>query len=83
MEMVPIKTRVRIVNYPTKIGRKLGALYLEVHDPRKEKGRYVHSDTTQVMKVLKEVVIREQTAINWHLAKQIVVQQKGIPTLLN
>lgn len=77
--MVGIGTSVRIISRPIKVGWQDGIFYLEAHKPLKEKGKYVKSDTVNMIGRIHNETKSRNTIIKWREAHKEVKEQTGIP----
>jgi L,D-transpeptidase ErfK/SrfK len=83
--MVPVGTRVTVIDRPVKAGWSDGALYLEVH-PTQDEADAVEADGRVVSpaRLDAESVVRAkagQTAgkIDWALVRQVARERRGLP----
>lgn len=80
--LVSIGTPVRIINKPIKVGWQDGIFYLEAHKPLKEKGKYVKSDTVNMVSRIYEATKGRKTAVKWREAYKEVKAQTGVPRVI-
>jgi L,D-transpeptidase ErfK/SrfK len=80
--MVPVGTKVRIINQPYKFGVAAGRLYLEAHAPLTEEGAPTAIDTHAA--VVNALLQRDDLAggdiqMDWDAVRAIVEAQDGLP----
>lgn len=80
-DMVPVGTKVRIINEPYKLGWDGDDLYLEAHTPLDEHGAPSVVDKHQLVLNLinSRPDIKEQARIDWNSVRQVVGASSGIP----
>ena len=76
---IGLGTKVRIISRPIKVGWQDGIFYLEAHKPLKEKGKYVRSDTVNMIGRIHRATASRNTIIKWRDAHKEVKAQTGIP----
>jgi L,D-transpeptidase ErfK/SrfK len=76
---VPIKTPVRIINEPYKLGWVADALYLEIHPPLDEHNDKEARSLTSVTRLLVDATRERSVPVDWDKAQNIFDQAKGIP----
>lgn len=79
--MIPVKTQVRVVNYPTKIGKRYGKLYIESHTVNKDKGKFVKSNNSQVIQELQEIAHKNKAVYNWQVIEGTIKKHNGLPAV--
>jgi L,D-transpeptidase ErfK/SrfK len=80
--LIPVGTKVRLVNEPLKIAWVNGQLYLEAHPPVDEEGQTVEPNLQQLSQRLQEVIGNGTAAIHWDLARATLRAASGMPTLV-
>ena len=80
--LIPVGTKVRLVNEPLKIAWVDGQLYLEAHPPVDEEGQSVEPNLQQLSQRLQQVLGNDTAAIHWDLARATLRAASGIPTLV-
>jgi L,D-transpeptidase ErfK/SrfK len=80
--LVPIGTKVRLVNEPVKIAWVNGELYLEAHPPVDDEGQSIEPDLKLLSDKLDKVLGSDNAAIHWDLARATLAAATGIPTLV-
>lgn len=78
--MIPVGTKVRIINTAYKVGWKNHRLYLEAHKPLQEEVLKYHGQNS-LTSMVKAVIRHERpnTYVNWNLAENIGEAHKGLP----
>ena len=80
--LIPVGTKVRLIDEPLKVAWVDGQLYLEVHPPVDEEGQSIEPDLQQLSLRLQRVLGNENAAIHWDLARATLRAASGIPTLV-
>jgi L,D-transpeptidase ErfK/SrfK len=80
--LIPVGTKVRLVNEPVKVAWVDGQLYLEAHPPVDAEGQSVEPDLTQLSQLLDKALGKDTAAIHWDLARATLQAANGIPTLV-
>jgi len=80
--LVPIGTKVRLINEPVKVAWVNGELYLEAHPPVNDEGQSVDPDLKLLSDKLDKVLGSDNAAIHWDLARSTLAAATGIPTLV-
>ena len=80
--LIPVGTRVWLVNEPVKVAWVDGELLLEAHPPIDEEGQSVEPDLGLLSKLLDEALGDSTAAIHWDLARKTLEAANGIPTLV-
>lgn len=80
--MVPVGTRVWLLNDPVKVTYVGGELLIEAHPPVDEQGQTVEPNLRQLSKELDRVLGRSTVAIRWDFARQALQSATGLPTLV-
>jgi L,D-transpeptidase ErfK/SrfK len=80
--LIPVGTKVRLVNEPLKVAWVNGQLFLEAHPPVDEEGQSVEPNLQQLSQRLQQVLGNETAAIHWDLARATLRAASGIPTLV-
>jgi L,D-transpeptidase ErfK/SrfK len=79
--LVDINTPVRIVHEPIKIGKKYNDLYIEAHEPFKEK--YYNDDISEIElleNIIEDYYERFQNRIDWNTINKNIEKAIGYPT---
>lgn len=79
-KIVPVKTDVRIIHEPIKVGSKGGGIYVESHSPLPE----YPTDTDAVVEQLVQEIYERmmngvQVNIDWNLVKEAAKRSTGVP----
>jgi L,D-transpeptidase ErfK/SrfK len=80
--IVPIGTRVRLVNEPVKVAWVDGQLLLEAHPPVDAEGQSIEPDVEMLSQKLDQALGSNTAAIHWDLARATLATASGIPTLV-
>ncbi len=80
--VVPVGTKVRLVNEPVKVAWVDGQLLLEVHPPVDEEGQTVEPDLQVLSAKLDHALGANTAAIHWDLARATLQAANGIPTVV-
>ncbi|HYL71037.1 MAG TPA: L,D-transpeptidase family protein [Candidatus Dormibacteraeota bacterium] len=80
--LVPIGTRVRLVNEPVKVAWVAGQLLLEAHPPVDAEGQSIEPDVEMLSQKLDQALGSNSAAIHWDLARATLAAASGIPTLV-
>src|SRR5580700_11275536 len=80
--VVPLGTKVRLINEPVKVAWVGGELLLEAHPPVDEEGQTVEPDLQVLSAKLDSALGGSTAAINWDLARATLQAATGIPALV-
>jgi len=80
--LIPVGTKVRLVNAPIKVAWVDGRLFLEVHPPVDAEGQTVGPDLKVLSHTLKRVLGNDTAAVHWDLARATLQAANGMPTLV-
>ncbi|GAC1452236.1 MAG: L,D-transpeptidase family protein [Steroidobacteraceae bacterium] len=80
--VVPVGTKVRLVNEPVKVAWVGGELLLEAHPPVDEEGQSVEPDLQVLSEKLDHALGENSAAIHWDLARATLRAANGIPTVV-
>jgi L,D-transpeptidase ErfK/SrfK len=80
--VVPLGTKVRLINEPVKVAWVGGELLLEAHPPVDEEGQTVDPDLQVLSAKLDSALGGSTAAINWDLARATLQAATGIPALV-
>ena len=80
--LVPIGTRVRLVNEPVKVAWVEGQLLLEAHPPVDAEGQSIEPDVQLLSQMLDQALGSSTAAIHWDLARATLAAASGVPTLV-
>lgn len=80
--IVPLGTKVRLVNEPVKVAWVGGELLLEAHPPVDEEGQSVEPDLQLLSGKLDHALGDSTAAIHWDLARATLQAASGIPTVV-
>jgi len=76
--LVPVGTRVRIINEPLKVAWVDGELLLEAHPPVDAQGQSYEPDLNAFSDLLKQVVGDATVAIHWDYAREVLKRADGV-----
>ncbi|GAB3381581.1 L,D-transpeptidase family protein [Azotobacter armeniacus] len=80
--MVPVGTKVRIINEPYKFGISGGKVYLEAHAPLEDepvKSSVVDKHAALVDELLKRNDLLGQWRLDWEVVREVVAAEDGLP----
>jgi len=80
--LIPVGTRVRLVNEPVKVAWVEGQLFLEAHPPVDAEGQSIEPDLQLLSQKLDQALGNDTAAIHWDLARTTLQAASGIPTLV-
>jgi L,D-transpeptidase ErfK/SrfK len=80
--LVPVGTKVRLVNEPVKAAWVSGELLIEVHPPVDAEGQSIEPDVQVLEPLLDQVLGNDVAAIHWDLARDTLQAATGMPTLV-
>jgi len=80
--LVPVGTKVRLINEPVKVAWAAGQLLIEVHPPVDAEGQSVEPDLQLLEPLLDQALGTDTAAIHWDLARQTLQAATGLPTLV-
>jgi len=80
--LVPVGTKVRLINEPVKVAWVQGQLLLEVHPPVDAEGQSVEPDLQVLEPLLDQELGNDTAAIHWDLARETLAAATGLPTLV-
>ena len=80
--LVPVNTKVRLVNEPVKAAWVAGQLLIEVHPPVDAEGQSVEPDVNILEPLLDQVLGSDVAAIHWDLTRETLQAANGMPTLV-
>ena len=78
--IVPVGTKVRLVNEPVKIAWVGGEVLLEAHPPVDEEGQSVAPDLKVLSQQLNHLLGDSHAAIHWDLARKTLAAADGSAT---
>jgi L,D-transpeptidase ErfK/SrfK len=80
--LIPVGTKVRLVNEPVKVAWVDGQLFLEAHPPVDAEGQSVDPDLQVLSEMLDHALGNDTAAIHWDLARATLQAANGMPTLV-
>ena len=78
-QQVELRTPVRIVNQPYKVGTHNGRIYLEAHPYLEEDTGLFEGNLTSVVEMLIRVTGEQGYQVDWALAQSVIAESNGIP----
>lgn len=80
-KMVPVGTKVRIINEPYKFGVSGGKVYLEAHAPLDDTGEtsVVDKHAQVINTLLKRNDLGGEQSLDWEVVREVVAAEDGIP----
>lgn len=76
--LIPVGTKVRIINEPVKVAWVDGELLLEAHPPVNAEGQSFEPDVDQFAALLREAVGDSTVAIHWDYAREVLQKADGV-----
>jgi L,D-transpeptidase ErfK/SrfK len=80
--LIPVGTKVWLVNEPVKVAWVDGELLLEAHPPVDDEGQTVEPDLELLSKLLDRALGDSTAAIHWDLARKTLQAADGVPTVV-
>ena len=80
--LIPVGTKVRLVNEPVKVAWVDGRLFLEAHPQVDEEGQSIAPDVKDLSQKLQHALGDETAAVHWDLARATLKAANGMPTLV-
>ena len=80
--LVPVGTKVRIMNEPVKVAFVDGELLLEVHPPVDSEGQTIEPDLNLFAGMLDQALGPTTAAVHWDFARQTMQTANGLPTIV-
>jgi L,D-transpeptidase ErfK/SrfK len=81
-DRVPVKTSVRILNEPYKVGWEQDKLYLEAHLPLQEQMHIYSNTLTPMVKLISGATRQRSANVDWQVARKVINMQNGYPVLI-
>ena len=78
-QQVELRTPVRIVNQPYKVGRYNDKIYLEAHPFMEEDAQQFEGNLTSVVEMLIKITGDMGYQVDWGLAQSVIAESNGIP----
>ena len=78
-QQVSLRTPVRIVNQPYKVGRHNDKIYLEAHPYLEEDAEQFEGNLTSVVEMLIKITGERGYQVDWVLARSVIAESNGIP----
>jgi len=81
--VIPVGTKVRLINEPVKVAFVGGELLMEAHPPVDDEGQNTTDPNMELLsQKLDQALGNTTTAINWDLAREALQAANGIPTIV-
>jgi L,D-transpeptidase ErfK/SrfK len=80
--LVPVGTKVTLINEPVKVARIDGELWLEVHPPIDEQGQAAQLELPVFEALLDQALGASDAAVHWEEAQAALRTAQGLPTLV-
>jgi len=80
--LIPVGTKVYLINEPVKTAYVNGELLLEVHPPVDAQGQSTAPDMAVLSKLLDQALGKSTAAIHWDFARQALQAATGIPVVV-
>ena len=80
--LVPVGTKVRLINEPVKVTSAAGDLLLEAHPPLNDEHHSVEPHLEQLSQLLDSVLGQHRTAVHWDFAREVLRAATGMPTVV-
>jgi L,D-transpeptidase ErfK/SrfK len=80
--VVPVGTKVWLINDPVKVTYVAGDLLMEAHPPVDSEGQSIEPDLGVLSRQLDRVLGRNTVAIHWDFARQALQAASGMPTVV-
>ena len=80
--LVPVGTKVRLINEPVKVAYVDGELLLEAHPPVDAQGQTMEPDVELLSQHLDKALGPTTAAIHWDYAIETLKAARGIPTVV-
>ena len=78
-QQVKLRTPVRIVNQPYKVGSYNDRIYLEAHPFLEEDGEQFEGNLSIVVEMLIKITGDRDYQVDWNLAESVIAESNGIP----
>jgi L,D-transpeptidase ErfK/SrfK len=80
--LVPVGTKVRIINEPVKVAFVNGELLMEVHPPVDAEGQTIEPDLELFSGLLDQALGPTTAAVHWDFARETMKAASGLPTVV-
>ena len=80
--IVPIGTKVWLLNDPVKVSYVDGELLIEAHPPVDSEGQSIEPNLELLSRQLERLLGNKTVAINWDIAREVLQAANGMPTLV-
>jgi L,D-transpeptidase ErfK/SrfK len=82
-QLVGVKTKVNLIDQPTKVGWLRGTLYVERHPPLEGTQDPSHNDISELTRVIVTATLDRPVDIDWPGAERAFLQAMGVPVPLS
>src|SRR5258708_32431898 len=80
--LVPIRTKVWLINEPVKVAYVDGKLFMEVHPPVDSEGQAVKPNLEVMSQKLRRALGHDTGAIHWDFARAALEAATGVPVVV-
>jgi L,D-transpeptidase ErfK/SrfK len=80
--LIPVGTKVWLINDPVKVAWVDGELLVEAHPPVDAEGQSIEPDLDVLSKLLDKALGDNTAAINWDVARATLAAASGMPTVV-
>ncbi len=80
--LVPVGTKVRLINEPVKVTHVDRDLLVEAHPQLDDEGRFIEPDLEQLSQLLDAALGDHIAAIHWDFAREVLRAATGMPTVV-
>jgi L,D-transpeptidase ErfK/SrfK len=77
--MIPVNTKVNLIDQTTKVGWSRGALFIERQAPLEGTNNPTHMDPAELDRVVKTAMQGVQGTVDWDTARLVFQQANGVP----
>lgn len=77
--MIPVNTKVNLIDQTTKVGWYRGTLYLERQAPLEGTDDPTHMDPAELERVVNAALAGRDATVDWNAARQAFDQASGVP----
>jgi L,D-transpeptidase ErfK/SrfK len=79
-QMIPVNTRVNLIDQTTKVGWYRGTLYIERQPPLEGTDNPIDMDPAEMTRLISAAVAGRQVDVDWEAAKRIFDQAMSVPS---
>jgi L,D-transpeptidase ErfK/SrfK len=77
--LVPVNTKVNLVDQTTKVGWSRGGLFIERQAPLEGTGNPAHLDPAEFERVVKAAMAGRESTVDWNMARAVFQQATSVP----